>query len=536
MANGIVYMFSIFMIILAQISLVDGGGTWPRCESGCTANDVSISRVYLTAPAPCTAGETTSVDLWGTFVVNTASTRDCPFSVIDIYLNNNTYKINHVTWLGVIAGAGTYERKLATIDYTCGQEVSLKNIYVQWSAEKKSCGENCNNYQSSKCYYDSGPIIVPPPLFADFSGYDICLGGSIQFEDKTSGGYTPYQSYHWDFGDGSTYSGSTPPPHKYSYAGKYTVTLTVTDKRGIISSKSREFYVWEHPVADFTYIQQCGFDVQFRDASTAKPTAGITPYISGWSWDFNNDGIADNTFQNPTYTFTAAGTYPVKLTVTDSNGCSSSVIKNVVVEPADVATAASNSPVCEGSTIQLTGGPDGMKSYSWTGPNDFTSNSQSPSITSATVSNAGIYTLTVVDNNNCVTSANTLVTVKEKPQVSVGRDISICENENGVLLNGTNTGGPATYLWTTSGTGTFSNPDQLSTYYYPSDADISSGQVQITLTATAISPCNQVSSDSLTISILRIPNALINVLFPNNMLYFPIIQAKLHGGILNANK
>lgn len=517
MANniGIVYMFSIFMIILAQISLVDGG-TWPRCETGCTANDVSISRVYLTAPAPCTAEQPASVDLWGTFVVNTNDERDCPFSVIDIYVNNVLYKINHVTWLNEIRGAGTYERKLATINYICGQEIKLSNIYVQWSAEKKTCGDNCNNYQPSKCYYNPGPIIVPPPLFADFSGYNVCLGSPIQFEDKTVGGYTPYSSWQWNFGDGSTYSGKTPPPHTYSSAGKYTVTLTVTDRMGIISSKSRDFYVWAHPVADFTYSQQCGFEIQFNDASTATATAGITPTISQWSWDFNNDGTADSSSQNPKYTFTAAGTYPVKLTITDSNGCTSSITKNIIVNPAAVATASSNSPVCEGSTIQLTGGPSGMKSYSWTGPNGFTSNLQSPSIGSATVSNAGTYTLKVVDNNDCVTSASTSVTVQKKPQVSVGDDIYICENENKVLLNGVNTGGPATYLWTTSGTGTFSDPNQLSTYYYPSDADILSGEVQITLTATATSPCSYVSSDSLKISILRIPSALIHVLFPNN--------------------
>jgi len=515
MPSKILYMFIVSTILISQIALV-GGGSWPRCESGCTANDVSISRVYLTAPAPCTAGETTSVELWGTFVVNTASERDCPFSVIDIYLNNNPYEINHVTWLGTINGAGTYERKLATITYTCGQEVSLRNIYVQWSASKNTCGDNCNNYQPSKCYYDAGPIVVPPPLFADFSGYNICLGGSIQFEDKTSGGYTPYSSWQWNFGDGTTYSGKTPPPHTYSSAGKYTVTLTVTDNKGIISSKSKDFYVWAHPVADFNYLQTCGFDVQFQDASTATKTADITPSISEWSWDFNNDGVADSSSQNPTYTFTAAGTYQVKLTITDSNGCTGSVTKNVVVSPAPVATAASNSPVCEGSTIQLTGGPDGMKSYYWTGPNNFTSNLQSPSIDSATESNAGTYTLKVVDYNNCETSASTSVTVQKKPQVSVGDDIYICENEKQVLLTGSNTGGPATYLWTTSGTGTFSDPDKLSTYYYPSDADIELGQVQITLTATATSPCNYVSSDSLKIWVSRIPNALIHVLFPNS--------------------
>ena len=67
-----------------------------------------------------------------------------------------------------------------------------------------------------------------------------------------------------------------------------------------------------------------------------------------------------------------AGTYT--LTVTGAGGCvSAPVSTTVVVNALPVATAASNSPVCEGSPLNLTGGPAGMTTYAWTGPNGFTS-------------------------------------------------------------------------------------------------------------------------------------------------------------------
>ena len=53
--------------------------------------------------------------------------------------------------------------------------------------------------------------------------------------------------------------------------------------------------------------------VTFTDQST-----GTTPI--SYAWDFNNDGSTDSTAQNPSFTYNAAGTYSVKLTVTNSAG------------------------------------------------------------------------------------------------------------------------------------------------------------------------------------------------------------------------
>jgi len=65
---------------------------------------------------------------------------------------------------------------------------------------------------------------------ADQSG---TVGGGMSFSG--AGSSDPdgtITSYGWTFGDGSTGSGVTPPPHVYSVAGTYTVTLTVTDNLG----------------------------------------------------------------------------------------------------------------------------------------------------------------------------------------------------------------------------------------------------------------------------------------------------------------
>lgn len=77
------------------------------------------------------------------------------------------------------------------------------------------------------------------------------------------------------------------------------------------------------PVADFTYTTN-GLTANFT--STSSDPDG---FIVSWRWSFGRK--ASSTAQNPSFTFAASGTYPVSLTVTDDDGATASVTKNVTV-------------------------------------------------------------------------------------------------------------------------------------------------------------------------------------------------------------
>lgn len=82
------------------------------------------------------------------------------------------------------------------------------------------------------------------------------------------------------------------------------------------------------PNADFSYIPD-GNDFQtiiFTDLSVEN-----TRYM----WDFGDGNVSVE--QDPVFTFAGEGTYPVTLTVSDENGESSSITKDVVVEDVFVA-------------------------------------------------------------------------------------------------------------------------------------------------------------------------------------------------------
>ena len=69
------------------------------------------------------------------------------------------------------------------------------------------------------------------------------------------------------------------------------------------------------PVANFNAAPTTGtgsLTVNFTDTSTNTPTS--------WAWDFQNNGSTDSTAQNPSFTYTAPGTYSVKLTATNGAG------------------------------------------------------------------------------------------------------------------------------------------------------------------------------------------------------------------------
>jgi len=105
-------------------------------------------------------------------------------------------------------------------------------------------------------------------------------------------------------------------------------------------------------------------------------------------------------------------------------------------------TASSNSPICVGNTLNLIG--TGTGTYSWAGPNNFTSTLQNPSITNATTLATGTYTFNVTNASGCVISATTAVTVNANPTATASSNSPICVGNTLNLTAGT----AASYSWT----------------------------------------------------------------------------------------
>lgn len=77
-----------------------------------------------------------------------------------------------------------------------------------------------------------------------------------------------------------------------------------------------------------------------------------------------------------------------------------------------VTLLSSNSPVCVNSTISLSAPT--ATSYSWTGPNGFTSSAQNPTIPNATAAMAGIYSCVISGTGACDGTYSVTIKVEDK--------------------------------------------------------------------------------------------------------------------------
>jgi len=112
--------------------------------------------------------------------------------------------------------------------------------------------------------------------------------------------------------------------------------------------------------------------------------------------------------------------------------------------PSGVSAVATPNPVCAGNTLSLSGSATGATSWSWTGPNGFSSTLQNPSISNVTTANAGTYTL--IASNACG-SASVTTNVTVNPSCP---KIYCIGGWNGSSALTTNEAyDPATNTWTT---------------------------------------------------------------------------------------
>jgi len=108
--------------------------------------------------------------------------------------------------------------------------------------------------------------------------------------------------------------------------------------------------------------------------------------------------------------------------------------------------------LCLGSSLQLYGDTASISTfatYSWSGPNNFSATQQNPTAINLSVSDSGIYTLTVADTANCTYVSSVHITIDSVPSVSISSNSPLCQgdtlylNTNSSLLgSGYNWAGP----------------------------------------------------------------------------------------------
>lgn len=229
----------------------------------------------------------------------------------------------------------------------------------------------------------------------------------VSFNNNSSGGFTTY----WDFGDGDT-SSAYSPSHTYASYGTYTVSLTVYSLNGCSDTAMQVVTISPPPAPGMTFTATCeGVAAQFAG------TLNGNNQNATWLWNFGNGNTSNQ--QITTYTFPTWGSYPVSVSVTDNNGCSTTITQNVSIQPDPVVSVIPNT-VCLGNPTNFFNNssiPAGsISSWAWDFNNDgiIDNTTQSPTYTYASPGNQ-IVSLTATSNSGCVGTATAAVMVFDLP-------------------------------------------------------------------------------------------------------------------------
>jgi len=198
-------------------------------------------------------------------------------------------------------------------------------------------------------------------------------------------------SYAWAFGDGQTSTGQT-TSHQYTAAGSYTVQLTITDASASICTTSLPLTVapTAFPTANFSANPTSGtapLAVQFNDLSSGTPTT--------WSWTFGDGATSTN--ESPSHTYTASGTYTVRLTVDGGSWYEMSIAVSSAAPPPIASFTFSPTSGDVQLFVQFTDTSSGSPtSWAWTFGDGGTSTAKNPSWTYTA---AGTWTITLIATN-----------------------------------------------------------------------------------------------------------------------------------------
>ncbi len=236
------------------------------------------------------------------------------------------------------------------------------------------------------------------------------------FASSVSGGTA--ESYSWSFGDGES-SDEKNPQHTYTADGSYDVILSATTSTGCENSVTKNKFININTFeADFSITGALCTNSEITFNGT-----GNTP-VASWEWNFGDGTTGSGATAVKTYT--ADGTYTVKLTATNEIGCVYEKTQTIVVNVLPtVSISADKTHLCEESdkTVQFTDNTVGGTSWTW----DFGDGEQATGKSPQHIySTAGSYsvTLTVTDGNSCSATSSPVVVSIQNPiaQFSLSSD------------------------------------------------------------------------------------------------------------------
>ncbi|MBX2972896.1 MAG: PKD domain-containing protein [Flavobacteriales bacterium] len=280
-------------------------------------------------------------------------------------------------------------------------------------------------------------------LMADASGTpDICsstlLWNITQTQSACGGGaQTAYVS--------GTSNASISPRIRFDAPGVYSVEQRQTNSCGVRTA-THTINVGAPPQVTLGAINAICAGGSITPQATF--TACGTP-ITGYDWTFQNGSPGTVAAQVPgTITYATSGQHWVRAAANSACGnTADSVRVNVSVAPA-APIVPDTITVCPGESIVLQATPVSGVTFTWSGPNNFSSTQTAPTIPGATAAMAGPYTVTPASGGCTGPPSTVFVRVEVVPAITITpSQPSVCAGDNITF----NASGASNLVWTLDG-------------------------------------------------------------------------------------
>lgn len=263
------------------------------------------------------------------------------------------------------------------------------------------------------------------------------LAGCSPLEVQFTANITNVPQLIWDFSDGVTQpvTGGNTITHTYSTPGAYLPKLILSDGAGCLNSSDGVDTIKVDGIdAGFVTTAPCiNNQIVFTDTSFSY----FSP-ITSWFWNFNN-GQSSSTIATPTFAFANPGNYPIKLIVTNANGCKDTLLRNVTIYPLPMVTAFGDTVICIGDGAQLNA--TGASGYTWSpSANLSCTNCSSPIASPQAATN---FVVIGTDTHGCENKDSVNVGIQLATTSTVGNSGQICSDSSFQL----NAYGAQTYIW-----------------------------------------------------------------------------------------
>jgi len=258
-----------------------------------------------------------------------------------------------------------------------------------------------------------------------------------------SGDQSLIHSYFWTFGDPSTGINDTStlatPTHVFSDTGVFKVTLVTNRNEACTDTGVTIVKIYPGFFAGFNSSGICVTKpTLFTDATTTQ--YGV---VDSWHWDFGVPTLTNDTsrLQNPSFSYSAIGTYTAQLIVTCSKGCIDTVLKQItIIDKPPLKLAFKDTLICNGDNLPLQAIGNGI--FSWTPLTNLANPSSSTPVVNPSTTTTYVVNL---DDNGCLNKDSVRVRVVDFVTLRAFNDTTICQGDGAQLYT---TGDGLHFQWT----------------------------------------------------------------------------------------